>query len=186
MLVPKLKALWRRTAAPLIEASPKKRMKWLLLTAVFSAAAVGAECWFYDNYRIAWDRQILRCIGPRFLLIDLNDKALQRDALYAYESRQAAPLIQNGATVGKYLRVLPGDLVEVRRDNTVWINGEKVAEGMPHLAGLTESQAAKFYGSRRLRDDEYWMMGTKFISFDSRYWGPIHKDQIIARAYALF
>ena len=178
--------LFRRWAAPLIEATPKKRLSWLLLTTVFGAAIAGGACWFGESYRIAWDRQLLRCIGPRFLLIDLKDKTIERDALYAYESRQAAPLIQNGVTVGKYLRGLPGDLVEVRRDNTIWVNGRKVAEGMPHLAGLTDEQTAKFYGSRRLKDDEYWVMGTKFISFDSRYWGPIHKDQIIARAYALF
>ena len=35
-------------------------------------------------------------------------------------------------------------------------------------------------------ENEYWMMGTKPLSFDSRCWGPIHADQVVARAYPLF
>ena len=51
---------------------------------------------------------------------------------------------------------------------------------------MTEQQKKKFYGSRVLKDGEYWMMGTKYLSFDSRYWGPIKEDQIVARAYVIF
>lgn len=76
--------------------------------------------------------------------------------------------------------------MEIHDDDTVWINGTKVATGMPHLRGMTDEQRKKFYGSRVLKDDEYWMMGTKYLSFDSRYWGPIKKDQIVARAYVIF
>lgn len=30
------------------------------------------------------------------------------------------------------------------------------------------------------------MMGDDFKSFDSRYWGAIHRDQLVRRAYVLF
>ncbi|WP_443743381.1 S26 family signal peptidase [Sutterella sp.] len=163
-----------------------ERLRWLFLSLVCSACAVCAEVYFYHHYRIAWDRQVLRCIDARFLLVDLKDKAVVRDRLYAYKSEQAAPIIKNGTLVGKYLRGMPGDTVEVRHDDTVWINGRKIAEGMPHLRGMSEAQRTKFYGSRVLGEDEYWMMGTKYLSFDSRYWGPIHRSQIVARSYALF
>ncbi|MDO4937293.1 MAG: S26 family signal peptidase [Sutterellaceae bacterium] len=184
--VDRLKAKWRVWAKPLLTATPKERFHWFVYTLAFGALAVSAEVWVYDNYRIAWDRQTLRCLDASFLLVDLKDKELVKDKIYAYESRQAAPVIKNGELVGKYLRGVPGDTVEIRHDNGVYINGQKIAQGMPHLRGMTEEQAQKFYGKRVLKDNEYWMMGTKYLSFDSRYWGPIHKEQIVARAYALF
>ena len=181
-----IKALCRKWARPLLEATPRQRVRWLVWTVALSAVSVGAEVWFYNNYRIAWDRQILRCIDARFLLVDLKDKAIERDKLYAYTSKQSAPIIRDGSLVGKYVRGVPGDTVEIRDDDTVWVNGVKLAAGMPHLRGMTDAQKKKFYGSRVLRDGEYWMMGTKYLSFDSRYWGPINKDQIVARAYVIF
>ena len=169
----------------------QERKRWLFLTVICSAAAVGAEVWFYDNYRIAWDRQILRCLDARFLLVDLKSKpkhvnAIERNKIYAYTSAQSAPIIKDGTLVGKYLRGMPGDTVEIRSDDTVWINGRKLAEGMPHLRGMTPKERQKFYGVRVLKEDEYWMMGTKYLSFDSRYWGPIHRSQIVGRAYVIF
>ena len=76
-----IKAVCLRWAAPLLEATPKQRIRWLLCTLVFSMLAVGAEVWFYDNYRIAWDRQILRCLDARFLLVDLKDQEIEREIL---------------------------------------------------------------------------------------------------------
>ena len=185
-IVSKVSHLCRKWASPLLNATPKQRLRWLAWTVVFSTLAVGAEVWFYNNYRIAWDRQILRCIDARFLLVDLKDQKVERDNLYAYTSQQSAPIIPDGSLVGKFIRGIPGDKVEVREDDTVWINGKKLAAGMPHLRGMNPTQKKKFYGSRILKEDEYWMMGTKYLSFDSRYWGPIHKDQIVARAYVIF
>jgi len=42
-----------------------------------------------------------------------------------------------------------------------------------------------------LRDDvvppgHLWMMGATADSFDSRYWGFLHEQQVIGRAYALW
>lgn len=181
-----VKTKCRQWASPLLNATPKQRLHWLLWTVVLSTLSVGAEVWFYNNYRIAWDRQILRCIDARFLLVDLKEKEVERDKLYAYTSKQSAPIIADGSLVGKYVRGVPGDMIEIHDDDTVWINGQKVAAGMPHLRGMTEQQKKKFYGSRVLKDGEYWMMGTKYLSFDSRYWGPIKEDQIVARAYVIF
>lgn len=161
-------------------------MKRIVLTAVVASAVVGAEVWFGTHYRIAWDRQVLKCLDTHLLLMKLDDKDLVRDRIYTYRSVQAAPVIEEGTLMGKVLRGMPGDVVEVRADEKVLINGKVVAEGMPHLAGMTKEQRAKFFGKRVLKEDEYWMMGTKPLSFDSRYWGPIHADQVVARAYPLF
>lgn len=94
----KFKAKCREWASPLLNSTVQERKRWLFLTVICSAAAVGAEVWFYDNYRIAWDRQILRCLDARFLLVDLKSKpkhvnAIERNKIYAYTSAQSAPII---------------------------------------------------------------------------------------------
>ena len=182
----KAREILSRIAGPLLKASPRERLKWLLLTVLFSAAAVSAEVAFYNNFRFAWDRQTLKCLDANVLLVSLKDKTPKRGAVFAYTSRQAAPVVPEGMLMGKILTGLPGDTVEVRRDNGVYVNDVKVAQGMPHLRGLKPSETDRFYGKRTLKADEYWMTGTKPLSFDSRYWGPIKGDQIYGRAYALF
>ena len=56
----KAREVLSRIAGPLLKASPRERLKWLLLTVLFSAAAVSAEVAFYKNFRFAWDRQTLK------------------------------------------------------------------------------------------------------------------------------
>lgn len=194
MAAPGIKAaqLWRSVARPLLEASPRDRLKWLCLTVFFGLLAVGLEVGFYNHYRIAWDRQVLKCLDYHFLLVDLKNQKIVRGGIYTYRSAQAAPVIKDGTLVAKYVRGVPGDVIEIRSTGPnfvmaeVYINGELVATGMPHLRGMTKKQASKFFGVRALAEDEFWMMGTKPLSFDSRYWGPIHRSQIVARAYGLF
>lgn len=180
------KTFCRRIAGPYLEATPKQRLMRLALTVVLAGAAVGGEVWVYQHYRIAWDRQVLKCLDWHLLWLSLDNKELIRDKIYAYKSVQAAPAVKVGTLMGKMLRGMPGDTVEVRSDETVLINGKVVAEGLPHLAGMTPEQRSKYFGKRVLGENEYWMLGTKYLSFDSRYWGPIQREQIVARAYPLF
>lgn len=176
----------KHIARPLLTSSHNERMQWTGCVAGAAAIIISSFAWFHANFAIAWDRQVIRCLDVRFLLVDKKDRQPRRDAIVTYISRQAAPIIENGTVVGKYLRGMPGDTVEIRPDETVLINGIEVTKGMPHLFGIPEPQRSKFFGRRTLGSNEYWVMGTEPMSFDSRYWGPIHREQIIGRAYALF
>ena len=79
---------------------------------------------------------------------------------------------------------MPGDRVSVGPE-TVRINGARVGEGLA-LAGTLKRPPGDF-----LRDDvvppgHLWVMGATADSFDSRYWGFLHEQQVIGRAYALW
>lgn len=176
----------KRFARPLLTSTKNDRLRWAGCVLACAAMAISSFAWFYSNFAIAWDRQTLRCMDVRFLLVDKRDKTPERDAIVTYVSRNASPIIKDGTVVGKYLRGMPGDVVEIRPDESILINGVQVAKGLPHLFGISEEAKAKFFGRRVLGDNEYWVMGTTRMSFDSRYWGPIHRDQILGRAYALF
>ena len=81
-----------------------------------------------------------------------------------------APLI-------KTVEGVPGDYVE-REDNMITINGQPF-RGCPVMhAHLFPLPVGPGY-SHRLGDYEYWLMSDHNPdSFDSRYFGPITKDQI--------
>lgn len=161
-------------------------VRWLIWTCLFSFLVVGAQVWFFNNYRIAWDRQRIRCLPVRFLLVDLKDNTPKKDAIFAYVSKQAAPIIEDGRLVAKYIRGVPGDVVEITPKEEILVNGQLVAKGLPHLVGMAYQHKKKYFGKRVLQENEYWMMGTERLSFDSRYWGAISADQLRGRAYALF
>ena len=60
------------------------------------------------------------------------------------------------------------------------------ARGLPHLKALDDEAVKRYVGRRVLQADEFWMLGTMPMSFDSRYWGPINGSQIVGRAHVLF
>lgn len=81
-----------------------------------------------------------------------------------------APLI-------KTVEGVPGDYIE-RENNQITINGQ-VLQGTPVIhAQLFPKPVGPGY-RHRLSENEYWLMSDyNPDSFDSRYFGPITKDQI--------
>jgi signal peptidase I len=81
---------------------------------------------------------------------------------------------------------LPGDEVVIK-DNSVWINGERLEEDYLPVGTVTKQ------GTRANCTDEtpcvvpdefVWVMGdNREHSFDSRYFGPIGEDTIVGRAF---
>jgi len=68
---------------------------------------------------------------------------------------------------------------------TVKINGAKVGEGLA-LAGTLKRPPDDFRRDDIVPPGHLWMMGATADSFDSRYWGFLHEQQVIGRAYALW
>lgn len=77
----------------------------------------------------------------------------------------------------KRLIGLPGDTIKIK-DNVLYINGEEYKED--YVDSWYNSIGEYEY---TLGDDEYFMMGdNRDHSSDSRAWGPISKDAMIAKA----
>lgn len=73
---------------------------------------------------------------------------------------------------------MPGDKIE-GRDGHVWINDQQLAE--PYLPnGVTTLD----FPAQTIEPDHYWVMGdNRPRSKDSRYFGAIHEDLIVGRAF---
>jgi conjugal transfer pilin signal peptidase TrbI len=65
------------------------------------------------------------------------------------------------------------------------VNGVPVGEGLA-LAGTLQRPPSAFARAETLGAEALWMMGATGDSFDSRYWGPLPRTQLIGRAYAIY
>src|ERR1043165_5847925 len=113
----------------------------------------------------------------------------------------------DGKRLVKRVVGLPGDTIELR-NNTLSINGDPVAyqpvaeevlrdlapaeragrvfaseqlPGQTHsVAGCPAAPARRSFGPIRVPDAQYFMMGDNLDdSFDSRYWGPVARNEIV-------
>ncbi len=176
----------RAFCAPLLNASAYDRTRWLILVIVFSACCFAAEYFLYLNFRLGIDTQTYRCLDEWVYVIDIRSRRPELNKTFAIEARGAEPVIRDGTLMAKIIRGMPGDTVTINDREEIFVNGHLIGKGLDHLHGLNPKQMSKFFGSRKLAADEYWVMGTRFRSFDSRYYGPVKLSQIKGRAYALF
>lgn len=165
----------------------RDRAKWVGKVALAVVAMIAFGLAFSERFQIRFDPQVMSCIDAEFLLVDLKDKTPRTGEVFAYRAEHVEPVYRDGTEMAKYVAAGPGDRVEITRDFRLLVNGKERARGLPHLSGMpTEEVRSRFCGERVLKADEYWMLGTAFRSFDSRYFGPIRSSQIIGRAYVIF
>ena len=150
-------------------------------------ALILAGKWFSSRYIIAGDPYKIRCIQEYSIyLIDKRDTTLVRDKLYLFRSKDLSPVYPAGTQILKYLRGMPGDQVEVARNDQIRVNNQVVAYGLALAEEKLGKRPESFHGKGVLQQDEFWFMGTSPRSFDSRYWGSVKREDILGRAYPIF
>lgn len=84
----------------------------------------------------------------------------------------------------KYLKRIiacPGDTINLL-DGKVYVNDDLLDESL-YLADDIATYSHSWPLPYTLSEDEYFVMGdNRSISFDSRYWGPVSKKEIIGEA----
>lgn len=160
--------------------------KFFLKASIVITLIISLGFAFTSRYRIGIDSQVIKCIpGVTFYLIDLKDKQLERNKIFAFSSRGTQPFFEDGTTMVKYLRGMEGDRIKIDKDQNILINDKQQGWGLFLSTHLEQSPTA-FMGEKTLAENELWFMGEHDLSFDSRYWGMVHNEQIIGRAYPLF
>lgn len=167
----------------------KKKENWLPFIVKCSIALILITlfwAWFTSRFIVGIDSQKeTSLVGYNLFIIDTQDKVLKKGKVYAYLAQGLEPLFPDGTKLVKYLEGMPGDEIKITSNETIYVNDEPVAYGLA-LAQQLQIPKESFQGEKKLENNEYWVMGTSPISFDSRYFGTIKNEQIIGRTYPLF
>lgn len=175
-----------RLTLPYRSASPAKRRRTLAGMALSAVAIGSVAVWISQTYRIGWDRQVNRCLGYRFYLVDLKSRPSEIGDIAVFRAAASNPVFDEGEIVAKRLKAKAGDVVEINSRLEILVNGEVVAKGLPYLKAASDGTVSRYIGKRRLKEGEYWVLGDSPSSYDSRYWGVLRENQIIGKGHALF
>ena len=86
----------------------------------------------------------------------------------------------------KELSHMPGDTVEIDKNNQISINKQLYATGLMWAQEKLGQPDSYFQGKTTLAENQYWFLGASEKSFDSRYWGAVNHEDIIGRVYPIF
>ncbi len=151
-----------------------------------------AFSWFAGHYQIAvWGHlggTGSHCLSKPYavyLAKKLNGdySSLERGGIYMFAVK-GIKLYPDGKLFVKFLAGLPGDHVEITRDERILINGKEAARGLSYLHKIGKP-IDDFVFSGVIPEKKYFVLGDTEFSFDSRYWGPIDEEQIVGRAYGI-
>jgi len=183
------------------------KMKFFIKASLFSSVlamflVVFLE-YFSMNYQIRFDPQVERCLPDHtFYLIDTNDKEMIRGKIMnftalgispwlnegnpKYVTNQLKELFLDGKELLKIVSGVPGDQISITED-VIMVNDKVIIEGDVLInAQILNKDKSVFTKTFTLGEGEYFATGTHKLSFDSRYWGVIHSDQVIGHGIPLF
>lgn len=157
-------------------------IKQLLIAVLFFG---GSVMYFKSRYYIAIDTQKEPCLFARVFLVDKWDQDFKRGDLMVFDFKFDSPYLKSGDDVVKIVGGMPGEAVgydsqKVTVDGKVIIKSD-IRRGMENL-GVKFKENSKLV----LQSNEYFLVGQRPLSFDSRYWGAVNQTQIIGKAYALY
>jgi len=167
-----------------------KRRAFFLKAVVATILIIAGWQYFKAHYRIGIATQAATCLpGWRVLLIALDDRQPHTDAVYAFRARgietvfDGKTFFPDGTEFAKVVSAVPGDRIAVGEEITS-VNGEPRARGLALHRTLGKPTTA-FVRTMTVPPEHYFFLGLSYDSYDGRYWGFVHANQIIGRAYRL-
>lgn len=149
----------------------------------FSLIAI-AILFLASKFTIAVPSQEYSCLFASYFLVDKQTVNIQREHLIAFKLPKNTPYFVKGSRWIKKLVGMPGDHIVVNVD-AVLVNGKSYKNNMRQLLMKIDATEADVTRDFYLADDQYFLVGENPLSYDSRFWGPIQRGDMIGDAYAM-
>jgi conjugative transfer signal peptidase TraF len=173
---------------------PGRRGRVRLVAGILSASALLVACATAFELRVNWTESMPRGLYQRvdpalvrgeWVAVCLEGEAarIARERSYVIAGSCASGL----AEIVKQIVAVPGDRIDLGRGG-VRVNGEPIAGSeLLDRDSQGEPLAHAEEGEIVLADGRYWVMGTNVRrSWDSRYFGPVARAQIVGGARPLW
>lgn len=142
---------------------------------------------FFQRFTFVFSLNGYACVEYVFGVLDTSDRTPVAGKLYAFIAPDLRPHFKLGTKMFKYNVAVPGDRVVITEDQKILVNDIQLEQfGLHHAYYSLSKSPSDFIGHKTLGPDEYWFLGQRFDSFDSRYWGSVSKAQVLGRVYPLF
>lgn len=142
--------------------------------------------YFCLRYTFAYNGSISDCLNTRFFLVDSWDQDVKRGDLAAFRMEKDNQYFKKGLKWIKMVGAQGGDKVQVTYDDMT-VNGNiRYNINLWYTLSKLKMDLSEVTPELTLKPDELFMVGETQSSYDSRYWGPIQKQDVIGRAYAIF
>ncbi len=195
------RGLFRRR--PSADRAPKRRLRVALDYAVTAAVAVAlaflVQAYIVKPYRVPTPSMANTVKAGERVLIDrtvYHYRSIRRGDIVAFQGPQAV----NHIVLLKRVVGLPGDTLSVNGGH-LYVNGKLLDEPYLRSSRGVVAQTLPATGPGGPGDnvpwtlarpytvpaDHYFMMGdNREDSYDSRFWGPIARSDVIGRAFAVY
>lgn len=132
---------------------------------------------------LLFDRQETGCLPWEWYWGSFQVGTIHRGDIVTFRNEQAS-LFPRGALITKIVAGMPGDSVVIDQ-GVVRVNGQVLGtllRGAQHFRKPINSWDAHY----TIPPGQYYLFGSEFRSYDSRYWGPIRYDQIYTKDQLLY
>ncbi|MBZ9574502.1 signal peptidase I [Modicisalibacter sp. MOD 31.J] len=154
--------------------------KGLLATGVL----VGTAAAILSVFQLHYDPQRNSSLPYHaWVVVTFDDSFAHGDYVAFHTDERMSEFFPIGTSFIKEVVGMPGDRVVVTGGEVI-VNGDTVGE-LPLAKTIGKPESA-FSRDLTVPQGHYWVMGTKPISYDSRYWGTISKDQVIGQGHPIF
>lgn len=160
-----------------------RRPKFWIHVALFSAVMGVGLAYVTGHYRIGCSNEAEQSVGSMWAVIRLQGGPVPVGSYGVFTTDARVKTFPPGSWFVKRVVGAPGDLVHVGTTETT-VNGVRVAGPLDSADALGLS-VASLERTYILGPTEYFAVGTRPHSYDSRYWGPVDVAQFVGKATLL-
>ena len=136
------------------------------------------------RFIIGHDPQEQRSLAATVYLVDRYAEDFERGDYAAFTAGDLDPKARWGRIFVKQIAAGPGDTVRVA-DGVVTVRGTDKGT-LEHGLEAFDAPASAYARNGPIGAQQYWMMGSTAVSFDSRYFGAVPAENMIGKVYPVY
>lgn len=137
-------------------------------------------------FRIGFDPQTKRCLPASVYVLDLREHEPVAGEVVSYYTHGLMPIAEDGTVFTKLVVAGPGDTVSVGTEGITTTHTFIASSLSSRVATRMKKPLQSYRRDWVLKSDEYFLIGTLPNAYDSRYFGPVKRHQIFAKAWPLW